>query len=170
MSVSHLTWVPALAPAYVRAWVPGLAMALLAMTMPAAEGANAFRVDDSTSQPIAAQSQLRWKNQAPVGQDAHEAEAVTRVNIRLNTLPWMGRNGRVYMALPPIRNGLLRAAWATQGRLQSGSLVSGGRGLVYQGTITTPVLEDVMTVKVSVDGRLISVAEDLQFYFEIELY
>ena len=152
------------------------AMALLASVIVGAgasanaDAASTFRVDDSASQPIAAQAQLRWKHDAPIGQDAHEAEAITRINVRLNTMPWQGRNGRVYMALPPIRNGQLRAAWTTQGRLQSGSLVSGGRGLVYQGPITSAMLEDVMTVKVSVDGRLIPIAEDLQFYFEIELY
>ncbi len=133
---------------------------------------NAFRVDDSASQPIAAHSQLRWKSAAPRGAEAYEAEASTRVNIKLNTQPWIGQTGRIYMALPPLANarGQLRAAWTTQGRLQSGSLVSGGRGLVYQGKITAAMLEDIMNVKIAVDGRLISISENLQFYFEIELY
>jgi len=153
-----------------RLFAHAVAMALMASVIVGANAANTFRVDDSASQPIAAQSQLRWKTAAPTGQDANEAEATARVNIRLNTLPWQGKNGRVYMALPHIRNGQLRAEWTTQGRLQSGTLVSGGRGLVYQGAITSAMLDDVMTVKIAVDGRLISTAEDLQFYFEIELY
>ena len=151
-------------------WAPAVAIALLGSVIADADAANSFRVDDSASQPIAAQSQLRWKTDAPTGQDANEAEAITRIDIRLNTLPWQGRNGRVYMALPPIRNGQLRVAWTTQGRLQSGTLVSGGRGLVYQGALTSAMLEGVMTVRIAVDGRLISTAESLQFYFEIELY
>ena len=146
------------------------AMVLVSSLIADARCANAFRVDDSASQPIAAQSQLKWKTEAPKGQDANEAETTTRVDIRLNTLPWQGRNGRIYMALPPIRTGQLRALWTTQGRLQSGSLVSGGRGLVYQGPISSAMLEDIMTVRIAVDGRLISTAETLQFHFEIELY
>ncbi len=133
---------------------------------------NTFRVDDSASQPITAHSQLKWKSAAPKGAEAYEAETSTRVNIKLNTQPWIGKMGRIYMALPPLAsaNGQLRAAWTTQGRLQSGSLVSGGRGLVFQGPITAAILEDIMNVKISVDGRLISTSANLQFYFEIELY
>lgn len=147
-----------------------VAMAVMNSLIADTHAANTFRVDDSASQPIAAQSQLRWKTDAPRGQDANEAETTTRVDIRLNTLAWQGRNGRIYMALPPIRTGQLRALWTTQGRLQSGSLISGGRGLVYQGPILSATLEDIMTVRIAVDGRLISTAETLQFYFEIELY
>ena len=135
-----------------------------------AQAANTFRVDDSASQPIAAQAQLKWKNEAPKGPDANVAETEARINIKLNTQPWQTKNGRIYMALAPLRNGQLRAMWATQGRLQSGSLVSGGRGLVYQGRINSAMIEDIMTLRISVDGRLISSPENLQFYFEIELY
>jgi hypothetical protein len=133
-----------------------------------AYAANVFRVDDSGSQPVEAQAQMRWKSLVPNGANANEVETTVRVNIKLDTSPWRGRRGRIYMALPPVPVGQLDVEWATQGRLQPGRLVSGGRGLVYQGPITTQILEDVMTVNIHGDGRRISTAQRLQFYFEIE--
>jgi hypothetical protein len=132
------------------------------------QAANVFRVDDSGSQPVEAQSQLRWKSLVPRGADANEVETVVRVNIKLDVRPWQGRRGRIYMALPPIVTGPLSVEWTTQGRLQPGRLVAGGRGLVYQGPITAQILDDVMTVQISGDGRRISSPQRLQFYFEIE--
>jgi hypothetical protein len=133
-----------------------------------ADAANVFRVDDSGSQPVEAQSQMRWKSLVPNVADANEVETVVRVNIKLDTRPWQGRRGRIYMALPPAVVGQLNVEWTTQGRLQPGRLISGGRGLVYQGLITTQILEDVMTVNINGDGRRISTPQRLQFYFEIE--
>jgi hypothetical protein len=133
-----------------------------------ANAANVFRVDDSGSQPVEAQTQMRWKSLVPNGADANEVETTVRVNIKLDTRPWQGRRGRIYMALPPVPVGQLDVEWATQGRLQPGRLVSGGRGLVYQGPITMQILEDVMTVNIHGDGRRISTPQRLQFYFEIE--
>jgi hypothetical protein len=146
-----------------------LAAAMLALAcVNAAHASNVFRVDDSGSQPVEAQSQMRWKSLVPNGADANEVETVVRVNIKLDTRPWQGRRGRIYMALPPVPVGQLNVEWTTQGRLQPGRLVSGGRGLVYQGPITTQILDDVMIVNIVGDGRRISSPQRLQFYFEIE--
>lgn len=143
------------------------AIGLLVATA-SANAANVFRVDDSGSQPVEAQSQLRWKSLVPRGVDANEVETTVRVNIKLDVRPWQGRRGRIYMALPPLATGPLNVEWATQGKLQPGRLVAGGRGLVYQGPLNTQILEDVMNVQISGDGRRISSPQRLQFYFEIE--
>jgi hypothetical protein len=133
-----------------------------------ANAANVFRVDDSASQPIEAQSQLRWKSLVPRGADANEVETTVRVNIKLDVRQWQGRRGRIYMALPPVAADALKVEWTTQGRLQPGRLIAGGRGLVYQGPISSQMLEDVMSVQINGDGRRISSPQRLQFYFEIE--
>jgi hypothetical protein len=148
-----------------RLWMLLASFALVA----SAEAGKVFRVDDSGSQPITANAQLKWKNDIPVGPDANQAEIAMRVNIKLNTQPWQGRSGRIYMVLPPLASGQLKVTWTTQGKLQAGLLNSGGRGLVYQGAISSAMIEDIMTVHFSGDGRYISVPTRLQFYFEIEL-
>ncbi len=141
---------------------------LISITSGTASAANVFRVDDSASQPIEAQSQLRWKSLIPRGAEASEVETNVRVNIKLDVRPWQGRRGRIYMALPPLLADTLKVEWTTQGRLQPGRLSAGSRGLVYQGPITAQTLEDVMNVQISGDGRRISSPQRLQFYFEIE--
>jgi hypothetical protein len=130
-----------------------------------------FRIDDSASQPVDAQGQLNWKSLLPVGADAHTVEANTRVNIKLDVKPWLGQRGRIYLVLPVLSQGVaetLSVDWVTQGRLQPGRLGANRRGLVYQGSINTQILEDVMTLKVAGDGRRITSPQRLQFYFEIE--
>jgi hypothetical protein len=151
----------------VPALAPTMAIIILIMSS-SASAANVFRVDDSGSQPIEAQSQLRWKSLIPRGAEANEVETNVRVNIKLDVRPWQGRRGRIYMALPPVLADALKVEWTTQGRLQPGRLIAGGRGLVYQGPITAQILEDVMSVQISGDGRRISSPQRLQFYFEIE--
>ncbi len=137
----------------------------------ASQAASVFRVDDSGSQPAEPNVQLKWKTLIPRGAGANDVETTVRVNIKLNVKPWQGQRGRIYMALPPLPQipiGALNVEWTTQGRLQTGRLTAGGRGLVYQGPMTTQVLEDVMNVKITGDGRQLSSAQRLQFYFEIE--
>lgn len=155
----------------------GISTALLASTLFAAAVAaftlpsyavGVFRVDDSASQPIEARSELRWKTLVPRGEDANVVETNVQVNIKLDLKPWQGKRARVYMVLPPIPAATVNVQWATQGRLQPGRLTSGGRGLVYQGVIGNPSLEDVLNVAISGDGRRLSTPHRLQFYFEIE--
>ena len=91
------------------------------------------------------------------------------MQVRLDTSAWVGRTARIYMALPAQPIGLVKASWQTQGQLLSGQLNSGQRGLVWSGPVSKPLLEDVMTVTIVSDGRLLSAAQLLRFYFEIDL-
>ena len=91
-----------------------------------------------------------------------------RVQVRLDTSAWVGHFGRIYMALPAQPNGLVKASWQTQGTLLGGQLNSGQRGLVWSGVLPGRLLEDVMTVTIQSDGRLLSSAQMLRFSFEID--
>jgi hypothetical protein len=53
--------------------------------------------------------------------------------------------------------------------LQAGQLISGQRSLVWAGIVRQPMLDDVMTVQVQTDGRFLSSAQQLRFYFEVEV-
>ncbi len=141
----------------------GVALALHA----AAFGAT-FLVDDSKSTVLDANLPLQWRSQSPSNGD-HAVQGVTRVQVRLDTSAWVGRSARIYMALPAQPIGLVKASWQTQGQLLSGQLNSGQRGLVWSGPVPKAVLEDVMTVTIVSDGRLLSAAQLLRFYFEIDL-
>ncbi len=131
--------------------------------------AATFAVDDSASQPVEAASPMRWRSLSPARGNDHVVEGASRVNIRLALQPWLGKTARIYMTLPPQPIGQVEVEWRTQGTLQSGRLVSGQRGLVYAGRINSAKLEDIFSVIVRSDGRLLSVPQRLRFGFEIDV-
>ena len=73
------------------------------------------------------------------------------------------------MVLPPQPIGQVLVDWTTQGKLLSGSLISGNRTLVYAGPIQAPIIEDTMNVQVHSDGTRLTGIQKLEFYFEIDL-
>jgi hypothetical protein len=130
--------------------------------------AATFVVDDSQSQVLNPNLSLQWRSLSPSNGD-HQVEGVTRVQIRLDTRAWAGQVGRVFMALPAQPGGSVKANWqAANGQLLNGQLNSGQRGLVWSGVIPA-ALDDVLTVTIQTDGRLLSAPQALRFYFEIDL-
>jgi hypothetical protein len=131
--------------------------------------AATFPVDDSASQPVEATSPMRWRSLSPARGNDHVVEGASHVNIRLAMQPWLGKTGRIYMTLPPQPIGQVEVEWRTQGTLLAGRLVSGQRGLVYAGRINSAKLEDIFSVIIRSDGRLLSVPQRLRFGFEIDV-
>jgi hypothetical protein len=130
--------------------------------------AATFLVDDSKSTVQDANLPMQWRSLSPAQGD-HLVQGVTRVQVRLDTRTWAGKFGRIYMALPAQPNGTVQARWQTLGPLISGQLNSAQRGLVWSGVLPGATLEDVMTVTIQTDGRLLSTAQMLRFYFEIDV-
>ena len=151
-----------------RQWLGAWAVACAALILPAMASAATFLVDDSKSIVLDANVPLQWRSLSPSSGD-HTVHGVTRVQVRLDVTPWIGKFGRIYMALPAQPNGVVTAHWQSQGQLLSGQLKSGQRGLVWSGVVPQPQLDDVMTVTIQSDGRLLSTAQTLRFSFEIDL-
>lgn len=141
---------------------------LACLLAPGLSSAATFLVDDSKSTVIDANLPLQWRSLSPSKGD-HAVQGVTRVQVRLDTSAWVGKFGRIYMALPAQPNGLVKASWQTQGQLLNGQLNSGQRGLVWSGVLTKALSEDLLTVTITSDGRLLSTSQSLRFTFEIDL-
>lgn len=130
--------------------------------------AATFPVDDSRSTVLDANIPMQWRSLSPARGD-HQVQGVTRVQIKLDTRNWVGQFGRIYMALPVQPSGVVQANWRTQGPLLSGQLNSGQRGLIWSGVIPAASLDDVLTVSILTDGRLLSTTQLLRFTFEIDV-
>lgn len=141
------------------------AIALLA-SVPAP--AATFLVDDSQSQVMDANLPMRWRSLSPAQGD-HQVEGSTRVQLRLDTRNWVGKAVRIYMALPAQPGASVLAKWQTQGPLIAGQLNSGQRTLVWSGVVPKALMEDVMSVSVQTDGRLLNTPQLLRFYFEVDV-
>lgn len=91
------------------------------------------------------------------------------VLVRLQLAPWRDRNARVFMTLPARAEGAITATWTTRGFLQSGSLRSGERALIYAGRIAADRLEDTLALTLTADGTRLERVERLEFRFSIEV-
>jgi hypothetical protein len=140
----------------------------LATVLASATGAATFLVDDTRSTVLDANLPLQWRSLSPAGND-HQVQGLTRVQIKLDTRAWVGKFVRMYMALPAQPGGAVQVRWQAQGPLLSGQLSSGQRGLVWSGSVPTATLEDVFTVTVQTDGRMLTTAQLLRFYFEVDV-
>ena len=91
------------------------------------------------------------------------------VVVRLDVSAWQGRQARIYKRLPPQAGAPVTARWrSSRGVLLEGAVRDGERTLVYSGPITTPRIEDTLTVVLAADGGRATRAQTLDFGFEIE--
>ena len=130
--------------------------------------ADSIRLDDAGSYAVQPNVRMQWQSAiASTGSSAATAAQV-RVQIRIDTRAYAGQQGRVYMVLPLDAGPPLRAQWQTEGRLLPGSVVSGGRTLVYAGLLPSNALEDQLTVRLSSDVSWLSNSRRLNFHFELD--
>lgn len=148
------------------ALILGLA-ASLTLLLPAQ--AETFRIDDSGTTASAAITKMRWRQLVPGRAADHTAEGELQVNLRLNLTRWLHKPVRIYMLLAPTVETTVLASWRSQGRLLPGSVRSSDRALVYEGLVPTAILEETLQMRLSADGRQLSHAQPLSFYFELEV-
>jgi hypothetical protein len=137
----------------------------------AAAPANAARttvIDDSATLPYNAALAMQWQQLEPHGHVNNLVAGTLQLRVRLNVAPWLRRTGRIYLVLPAQQPGGMTATWTTHGRLLPGKLTNGSRSLVYSGLITTPFIEDVVQLTLTVDGRRMGQAYPVNFRFEMD--
>jgi hypothetical protein len=127
-----------------------------------------FRIDDTGTSVMNPALTMQWKAMGSHG-PANIVSGTTQVNVELAVAPWIGHAGRIYMTLPQTTGPLTRATWTSGGVFLPGTLLSGGRGLVYAGPITTPMLHDLLQLRIEADGAHLTSARPLAFGFEIEV-
>lgn len=137
-----------------------------ATTQPAT--AATHRVDDSASLPVESIALLGWRQSAPSRATDAMLEGAATVTVRLNLAPWLHRQARLYLVLPEQGSALVKARWRTQGRLLPGEIAPGQRVIVYQGPITTPLLEETLALRFEADGDRLPGTQRLAFHFEID--
>jgi hypothetical protein len=147
-------------------WIMASALAAALATSNAA--AATFPIDDTGTVTMQPTMNVRWQELSPRLRNGSLMEGATQVRVRLNVKPWVGRSGKIYMVLPAQLPGEITAAWTSTGRLLPGRVQSGNRTLVYSGTINSAVLEDTLTLSLTVDGQRMLQTYNLLFRFEID--
>ena len=151
------------------------AWALAACLMASTANAQIARLDDSTSP------------RAQVSADFRQAQMVDaqtlnlpfgRVEYRLATAPYMGRQARIYYVIPPAVAGLrspasLQVQWRGGGTFQGGAGRPGDRVLVWSGVVRAPWMTETFDLQLRLDPRQLQLGQggslSFESYFEIEI-
>jgi hypothetical protein len=140
-------------------------------------GAFAVRLDDSASPRRRFDLTPRWEYDGESANSPDRMNAlvadVPKVEVRLNTVAWVGKRGRIYLVLPPVVMGLrtphgMRVEWRTHGTFQDGSALPGDRALLYDGPITSPLTQETFDFVIHLDARYMGggLRFDPEFEFE----
>lgn len=125
-------------------------------------------IDDSATVVLDPAPKMNWRTLSPKSRD-NAIIGRTRVNVKLNTSPWLGKKAKIYMVMPAETAGTMALEWRSSGTLQDGKLKSGGRTLVYNGVIRNPRMEDIFDVEIEADGTRVSQTQQLRISYEIEV-
>lgn len=148
---------------------PRRSLALLLLCWPLLAAAAPQRLDDSGTQVVSAERQMQWRSPLPGRDEDHDVLITLVVDLRLHTAAWVGRAVRIHLLLEADGGPELEAVWsAQQGRLLDGRVVSGGRALIFSGTLSQAVLEDRLTIQLRTDGRWMTSQRRLNFFHEID--
>jgi hypothetical protein len=154
---------------------PRLGIAVLALAVALSPAAAETRLDDSASPRQRLDLRSRWQydeeGRGIDGVNAMVAEAAN-VEVRLNTAAYVGKRGRIYIVLPDLVPGLrspggMSVEWKARGTFLSGRVLPGGRALLYDGTITGPLMGDILDFSIFLDAR--RVEETLRFSPEFDI-
>ena len=141
---------------------------------------HAERLDDSLSPQQQLDINLDWKDQYSAEDlDTRELNALVAraqdVEVRLNTAPYVGQRGRIYITLPLSIRGTadssaLRMSWTTNGLFASGSLTAGNRVKLFEGEITDRVMTDIFDITFEIDARQVINNLRLEPVYDIETF
>jgi len=153
---------------------------LLCITLLLPRSLLAERLDDSLSPRQQYDIDLDWKymqHTDDLGEGDFNALVAhaRRVEVRLNTAPYTGRQARIYIRLPLNVRGTadstaLRMSWTTNGDFASGSLTAGNRSKLFEGEITRDIMGDIFDFTFEIDARQVYNTLRLQPVYEIETY
>lgn len=154
------------------------AAAMIIACLVSTAAAAATRLDDSASPRARVDVSPRWLHTSEGLTDPAQLNAmiadVRNLEVRLNTAAFVGKRGRIYLALPAFTVGLqsasgMRVEWQTRGTLMAGSALPGTRSLVYDGPITKAYLADFLDFSLFLDARYLQGGLRFEPVFEFEL-
>jgi len=120
-----------------------------------------------------------WKYQGNTGGLSDtEYNTVTaqarNVDTRLDTSPYTGSAARIFLVMPIIIRGLanpssLELSWTTGGLFNAGRVTPGNRQLIFEGSITKPVMRDIFNFTFELDARYLQQTLRVEPDYEIEI-
>ncbi len=153
------------------------AFALLAISL---SSQAAVVLDDSQSPKKQFNVRFEWENKENLASASKDEYFLLKahipdVEVRLNTSGYIGKKGRIYLALPRQIDGFngsqgFSLAWKTTGIFVSGATSPGNRALIFEGLIGSPLLTEFFTFTLKLDANRLTGKLRYAPIYEIELY
>lgn len=150
-------------------------VALAASLFTIAAVAQTARLDDSTSPHALVNADFRQAQML-------DAQTISlpfgRVEYRLSSAQYVGRQARIYYVIPLAIQGLrspsgLQVQWRSSGRFQSGAGRPGDRVQVWNGVVRAPWITETFDLTLRIDQRQLQMGPGgrlgFESYFEIEI-
>lgn len=171
----------------IRAPIRGLGALSMLLTLqgallPAASSLAAERLDDSASLRSRVAPQTALSDEGRPLADSVNPRWLTarygRVDYKLATARFVGRQARIYYVIPPVIAGLrspagLRVDWRGTGLFSSGTARPGERALVWAGQVRESWMSEGLDLTLQVDLREMTLPPGgnlgFESYFEIEV-
>lgn len=142
----------------------------------------AERLDDSASPRSRVAAQVVMTDEGrPLADSRAPTRAIVRfgrVEYKLATARYVGKQARIYYVVPALIPGLrspagLLVEWRTLGAFAGGTARPGERSLVWSGVVAQPWMQEALDLSFQVELRQLQLGRDGQLgfesYFEIEV-
>ena len=152
------------------------------LIMPTVAAALTVRLDDSASPRSRVAPQTTLSNEGRPLADSLEPRTATvnygRVEYRLATGQFVGRQASIYLVVPPFVPGLkspagMRVVWRSNGLFSDGAARPTERRLVWTGTVPSPVMQETLDLSLELNLSEIQLPggsnSGFEMYFEMEL-
>jgi hypothetical protein len=142
--------------------------------------ASGERLNDNLSPERTVRAAARWASYSTwiIGGYDELAGLIAEIpgfEVRLDTRDYVGKQARIYLALPIAIDGLksnnnLRMQWQTERIFKSNSVVQGRKTLIYTGYIKEPVTTEIFDFTLYFDARDVIGTIRFEPIFEIEAF
>jgi hypothetical protein len=150
-----------------------ITLALLLSMQAMLSSAAVYRLDDSGTIVGKSLTKMDWQHPSKAKGEFYQLQGQVLVNAKINVRQWNGKTAKIYMAMEraPINN--LVVSWKSNGLWIPGVIrndnTTSQRALIFNGAINSDYLTETLSLSITADGRSYAQAQNLKFYFEIEM-
>ncbi len=126
-----------------------------------------FTVDDTQSQLLQTTVKMEWQNWSPPTSGKDTLTGNYQILLKLDVSPWVSKKARIYMRFNTRQH--MSFSYRGQDWIGEGVIQNKESRLIYEGMIATPIMQDLLTVKMFSSANELTHNDQLQSTFELEI-
>lgn len=144
-----------------------LLLAVMALSMPTVHAAERIALSDAGTTTDKLSAQLEWQKIVPGKDTNNQGNVNFKVFLVVNTTPIIGQEGKLILRLRSVLP--FEIKWNVTGGAFNGQLhAKNGELVLWQGKMLESSFKDAFNTNMTMDGRYLDVAQQLNFVIEWE--